>query len=206
MRRAFEAGDRREAIRQFERLRDALREHIGVGPDRTTVALYEQVLAMEGEQPPTPVQRAAVLLANGLLAWNRRALEDAERLAREARGLALDAGAGHELGEAATLLALVAYARDNWHDLFLQDFAESVRRPPEQAQALYDAHLCFSELYLYGPEWHKGTSAFACELLSIAAESGSVAGEGLARLLLGEYTSSRATRSRQARSSGVLSS
>jgi DNA-binding SARP family transcriptional activator len=68
MMRHLQAGERREAIRQFERLRDALREHIGVGPDPTTVSLYEKVLAMEGHEPPTPVERAAALLAHGLVA------------------------------------------------------------------------------------------------------------------------------------------
>jgi DNA-binding SARP family transcriptional activator len=53
------AGNRREAIRQFERLRDALREHIGVGPDPLTVALYEKVLESEGPQPPTRAEYAA---------------------------------------------------------------------------------------------------------------------------------------------------
>ncbi len=53
MQRHLDAGDRREAIRQFERLRDALRDFLGVGPDRTTVAVYEKVLAMEGDEPPS---------------------------------------------------------------------------------------------------------------------------------------------------------
>jgi DNA-binding SARP family transcriptional activator len=68
MQAQLDAGNRREAIRQFERLRDVLREHIGVGPDPTTVALYEKVLAMEGDEPTSPSERAAALLANGLVA------------------------------------------------------------------------------------------------------------------------------------------
>ena len=85
----LDADNRRETIRQFDRLRVALREHIGVGPDATTVALYEEALAMEGAEPPSPSERVAALLANGLVAWNRRDLPEAERLAREARALAL---------------------------------------------------------------------------------------------------------------------
>jgi DNA-binding SARP family transcriptional activator len=187
IKRHYEAGNRREAIRQFEHLRDALREHIGVGPDATTVALYEDVLAMEGQEPPSPSERAAALLANGLVAWGRRDLAGAERLAREARALARDAELGHELGESSTLLALIAYARGSWHDLFREEFADSVRRDAALEQAVYDSHLCFQEFYLYGPEGHEGANAFAAELLDIARKAGSLAGQTLAMLLRGEF-------------------
>ncbi len=182
----FDAGNRREAIRQFERLRDALREHIGVGPDATTVALYEKILA-EGHEPPSPAEYAAALLANGLVAWNRRDLAEAERLAREGRAFALTAGLGHELGEASTLLALIAYARGTWHELFREEFSDSVRRGTELEMAVYDAHLCFQEFYLYGRDGHGVASEFARELLDIARRAGSIGGQALATLLLGEF-------------------
>jgi DNA-binding SARP family transcriptional activator len=54
MRQYYQEGRRREAIRQFERLRDALREFMGVGPDLDTIALYERILDLEGEEPPSP--------------------------------------------------------------------------------------------------------------------------------------------------------
>ena len=152
MQAQLDANNRREAIRQFERLRDALREHIGVGPDSATVALYEKVLALEGPEAPSAAERTAALLANGLVAWNRRDLTEAERLAREARSLALSAELGHELGEASTLLALIAFARGMWHELFREEFADSVGRGADLEMAVYDAHLCFQEFYLYGPE------------------------------------------------------
>jgi tetratricopeptide (TPR) repeat protein len=183
----LEANNRREAIRQFERLRDALREHIGVGPDPATVALYEKVLALEGPEAPSPAERTAALLANGLVAWSRRDLTEAERLAREARSLSLSAELGHELGEASTLLALIAYARGTWHDLFREEFADSVRRGAELEMAVYDAHLCFQEFYLYGPEGHSGAASFAQELLDTATKAGSAGGQALAALLLGEF-------------------
>ena len=183
----FEAGNRREAIRQFERLRDALREHIGVGPDAKTVAVYEKVLALEGHDPPSPAERTAALLANGLVAWRRGDLVEAERLAREGRGLALSAGLGHEVGEASTLLALIAYARGTWHDLFRGEFGDSLGRGEDLEMAVYDAHLCFQEFYLYGPEGHEGAAAFAEELLEMARRAGSMGGQALATLLLGEF-------------------
>jgi DNA-binding SARP family transcriptional activator len=187
MRRFLDAGDRREAIRQFERLRDTLREHIGVGPDPITVSLYVEVLGMEGAEPPTPGEQTAVLLSRGLGAWGQRDLPEAERLAREARELALDADLPHELGEASTLLALVASASGTWHDLFREQFADSIRRDHRLEMAVYDAHLCFLEYYLYGPEGHRGVDTFARELLDMATEAGSDAGRALATLLLGDF-------------------
>lgn len=181
------AGRRREAIRQFEHLRDALREHIGVGPDAATVALYEQVLEMEPRDPPTAAQRAATLLAHGLVAWGRRDLAEAERLAREARELARAAELSHEVGEASTLLALIAYARGTWHDLFREEFTDSVTRSRVVEAAVLDAHLCFSEFYLYGPDGHAETEDFARELLAVAERAGSGTGRALATLLLGEF-------------------
>ncbi|MCW2917232.1 MAG: transcriptional activator domain [Actinomycetia bacterium] len=53
MRQYYQEGRRREAIRQFERLRDALREFMGVGPDPETIALYERILDLEGAEPPS---------------------------------------------------------------------------------------------------------------------------------------------------------
>lgn len=186
MRQHLAAGRRREALRQFERLRRALRERIGVSPDAETVALYESALA-EGAAPPSVAETVAVTVANGLVAWGRRNLEEAERLAKRARALALDANLGHELGEASTLLALVAYARGTWHEQFRREFVDSVRRPAELKAAVFDAHLCFQEFYLYGPEGHEGAEAFGRDLLAIAVEANSMGGRALAHLLLGEF-------------------
>ncbi|MEJ2856906.1 MULTISPECIES: AfsR/SARP family transcriptional regulator [unclassified Saccharothrix] len=186
MRRHLAAGRRREALRQYERLRRALRERIGVSPDAETVALYESALA-EGGDPPSVAETVAVAVANGLVAWGRRNLEEAERLAKRARALALDANLGHELGEASTLLALVAYARGTWHEQFRREFVDSVRRSTELEVAVFDAHLCFQEFYLYGPEGHEGAEAFGRDLLAIATDAGSAGGRALAHLLLGEF-------------------
>jgi len=70
-----------------------------------TIELYERILGLEVDEPATPAERAAVLLATGLVHLNRGELDEAERLARLAKAMAIDAGLGHELGDAATLLA-----------------------------------------------------------------------------------------------------
>ncbi|HET9681461.1 MAG TPA: BTAD domain-containing putative transcriptional regulator, partial [Candidatus Limnocylindrales bacterium] len=63
MRAHLESGNRQAAIRQFERLREVLRDELGVGPDPDSVALYERVLAREGQEAPSAAERARALLA-----------------------------------------------------------------------------------------------------------------------------------------------
>jgi tetratricopeptide (TPR) repeat protein len=118
--------------------------------------------------------------------WNKRELDDAERHAREALTLGLAAELGHELGEASTLLALISYARGTWREVFREEFSSTMNEGPALALALYDAHLCFAEYYMYGPEGPDGAERYARELLSMATSEGSNAGEAMARLLLGE--------------------
>ena len=88
--------------------RGSLREELGVGPDRESVLLYEQVLDLEARKPPTPTQRARTLLAWGIVHWERSELEEAERTATQARAFAVDAGLGPELSGASELLGLIA--------------------------------------------------------------------------------------------------
>ena len=150
--RISDAGERREAIRRFERLREVLRDQFGVGPDPATVALYEQVLALEGAEPPSDAERAHALLAWALVHMNRGEIAEAERAAAEARAIALDAGLGRELGEAAVILAKVAMAQGRWREQFAEELAESMRMRANMEPIVYDAHLCLAEYYLTGPE------------------------------------------------------
>jgi DNA-binding SARP family transcriptional activator len=48
------SGNRSEALRQYQRCVQALREELGVGPARTTMRLYEQVLAEVNLDAPGP--------------------------------------------------------------------------------------------------------------------------------------------------------
>jgi DNA-binding SARP family transcriptional activator len=187
MRSHLDDGNRRDAIRQFERLRDALRDHLGIGPDHATVELYDEALAIAATDPPTPSERVSALLAHGLVAWGRQELAEAERLALDARRIALDADLGHELGEASSLLALVAFARGTWHDTFREDFERSMTTGERFEAAVYDGHLCFLEYFLCGPEGQAGADSFASELMDIAQAHESTPGRALATLLLGEF-------------------
>jgi DNA-binding SARP family transcriptional activator len=183
---ALDRGDRRAAIRQFERLREMLRADLGVGPEPASVALYERALAMQGQEPPTVAERTRALLAWGLVHLNQGDFEEAERTAEEARALAIDAGLGREVGEASAILGLVASAQGRWDDLFRSEFIQSVRRTPALVPFVFDAHLCLAEFSLHSVEGCDAIGSLARELLAVAEQSGSIQGQALATLLLGE--------------------
>ncbi|MEX2548138.1 MAG: BTAD domain-containing putative transcriptional regulator [Chloroflexota bacterium] len=186
MRRHLDAGERRASIRQFERLREALRDTLGVGPDPATVSLYEEVLAMEGAELPSQAERAHALLAWALVHMNRGDLGEAERAATEARAIALDSGLGRELGEAAVILAKVAMAQGTWRERFAEELAESMRMRANMEPIVYDAHLCLAEYFLTGPDGFAAAAEFAREMMQIAEKAGSATGAALAVLMLGE--------------------
>jgi DNA-binding SARP family transcriptional activator len=186
MRGHLDAGERREAIRRFERLRTALHDELGIGPDPATVALYEEVLAVEGAPQPSPRERTHALLAWALVHMNRNDMAEAERSAGEARRIALDAGLGQELGEAAVILAKAAMAQGRWREQFADELAESMRMRADMEPIVYDAHLCIAEYFLAGPEGYDVTADFARGMHRIAEEAGSAAGVALATLMLGE--------------------
>jgi DNA-binding SARP family transcriptional activator len=186
MRSHLDAGERREAIRRFERLREALRDDLGVGPDSATVALYEEVLAAEGAPQPSEAERAHALLAWALVHMNRGDIGEAERAADEARAIALDASLGRELGEAAVILAKVAMAQGRWRERFAEELAESMRMRADMEPIVYDAHLCLAEYYLSGPEGYDTATEFARQMMKIAEDAGSATGAALALLMLGE--------------------
>jgi DNA-binding SARP family transcriptional activator len=186
MQAALDRGDRRAAIRQFERLREMLRADLGVGPEPASVALYERALAMQGQEPPTVAERTRVLLAWALVHWNQGDLEEAERTAEEARALSIDAGLGREVGEASAILGLIASAQGRWSQLFRSEFIQSVRRTPALVPFVFDAHLCLAEFSLHSVEGSDAIVPLARELLTVAEQAGSVQGQALATLLLGE--------------------
>jgi len=181
----LERGDRQAAMRQFERLRRRLRVDLGVGPERATVSLYERALALEGNQPPAPVDLARVLIARALVHWNAQELDEVQQLAKEAHGLAVHQALPRELGEASALLGLVGWATGTWREVFRAEFLEAVHRAPQLSAFVFDGHLCMAEYSLYGPDLESAAD-FATDLLKLADEGGSTRGRALATLLLGE--------------------
>ena len=182
----IDAGNRPAAIRQFERLRQTLRTDLGIGPGPESVAVYERALAMDGAPAPTAAERASALIARGMMHWNRMELDDAHRCARQARTLAVQAGLGRELGEASILLGMVAHAQGRWRELFGAEFGDLLTDRPDLVPFMLDAQLCLAELSLYGPASLDETERFARGLLGTATKAGSIRGQALARLMIGE--------------------
>jgi DNA-binding SARP family transcriptional activator len=186
MQRAIDAGDRRAAVRQFERLRAFLRADLGVGPDRASVALYEQAILMEGPGLPTAAERTRAVLARALVQLNSGELDQAEQTARQARTLAIDAGLGREIGEASFVLGVLANLRGKWKQQFRGEFIAATGTDPRSSAHVLDAHLCLAESCLYGPAGHEGIAEYARELQALAERAESARGRALASFLLGE--------------------
>ncbi|HEX9775200.1 MAG TPA: BTAD domain-containing putative transcriptional regulator [Actinomycetota bacterium] len=186
MRAALDRGDRRGAMRQFEHLRERLRVDLGLGPERRSVELYEEALAMEGTEPATSAERARAAIAWGLVQLNMGDFERAARSATDARTIALAAGLGMEMGEASALLGMLANMQGRWKEVFRREFIASIRQSPEVGNFLFDAHLCLAEFCLCGPTGHEEIVEYASELLDAARDAGSIRGQALAELLLGE--------------------
>ena len=179
------ANNRQAAIRQFQRLREVLRVDLGVGPDEQSVALFEKAVATAAPRPSRPSEQAQALIARGLVHWNLRELDEAERKAEEVRALAMAHEMGRELGEASALLGLVAWARGRWPDRFRQEFAEAIPLGIDQASFVLDSNLCLAEASLGGAD-SSAIGALARELLPLAEQAGSLPGEALMSLLIGE--------------------
>ena len=185
MQRHLAAGNRSAAVRQFQRLRDVLRVDLGLGPDEETVALFEQALAQDAPEPASLAGQAQAQLAKALFAWNRRDMAEAGRIALEVRDLAQDNRLAKELGEASALLGMVAFAGGRWTEQFRSDFEGALKLSSAESAFVFDAHICLAETMLDGAD-STTVAAVARELLPAARQAGSLQGEALASLLLGE--------------------
>lgn len=186
MQSALAAGNRGEAIRQFNQLRDNLHAELGVGPSRETIALYEQALALAGTEQVNTSERVRASLAWGLVHLQSGEFDKACEIARETRDQALGADLGREAGEASALLGLSAKMQDRWPDLFRTEFIEWVRSRPAFVPRVFDGHLCLSEFCLCSTHGHAQIARQAGELLQVADDAKSGAGRALALLVLGE--------------------
>lgn len=186
MQAALDAGNRTEAIRQFDQLRERLHAELGVGPGKAAIELYEQALSLSGVEPVAPAERIRAALAWALVHLQSGEFDKAAELARETRTQALHAGLGREVGEAGAILGLTAHMQGLWPDLFRREFTEWVRGGGSFVPAVFDGHLCLAEFCLCDAKGHAAIGESARELLAVAEGAQSVAGKGLARLILGE--------------------
>jgi DNA-binding SARP family transcriptional activator len=178
---ALEAGDRQGAIHQFQQLCRRLRADLGVGPTAETLAVYEKAIA---EDPWRAENRTRATLARALISLNSGELTDAMADARRARQLAISASLGREIGEATA--AIAANMQGRWPEVFEEEFAEFTRHDSVWAGYMFDAQLCLAEFCLCGPAGHQIVAQRAERLRHVAEQAGSVHGQALTDLLLGE--------------------
>jgi DNA-binding SARP family transcriptional activator len=186
IRRHLGEGDRSAALRQFESVRVALRDMLGSLPGEETMALYEEALSFGGRDRPTPTERARALLAWGVVHWKRHDLAEAQRIALEARALAVDAGLGREMADASELLGLIAYAQDRWPEMVTEELSATLQSAPELTPFLLDAHICMSEFALCEEDGPEIVSTVAAQILVAADHVGSRSAAALGLLLRGE--------------------
>jgi DNA-binding SARP family transcriptional activator len=186
MQAALDAGNRTDAIRQFDQLRARLHAELGVGPSKAAIELYERALSLSGVEPTAPAERIRASLAWALVHLQSGEFDRAAELARETRSQALDAGLGREVGEAGAILGLTAHMQGRWPELFRGEFTEWARSGGSFVPAVFDGHLCLAEFCLCDAKGHGAIAESAQELLVVAEDAQSVAGRGLACLILGE--------------------
>jgi DNA-binding SARP family transcriptional activator len=183
---ALAAGNRDEAIRQFQRLRERLRTDMGLGPSAATVRLYEQAIKLETPQPTGIAEHVRGLVAWGTINLHSGEFEAARQKAEEARRLALAGDLAREVGEASALVGLVAHMQGQWQSLFRSEFITWVRRGESAAGNVFDGHLCLAEFCLCNAHGHAAVAQLASEMLTIAETADSVHGRALATLILGK--------------------
>ena len=252
------AGQRAEALRQYERLRDLLKAELGSEPGAEAQHLYEQVRARQVSEPELtvelwervgelragsgdvagavkafgsalgsadasvviarlhrriagallgrhdaeqaeehleaaermtadPAERAKLACLRANQAWERGDLEAAERLACEARDLAVAHGDPDDLAAAEEAIAIVSHFRGDWRRGLQLEIEASGRRGASGALGrVYDIHHCIGQYHLYGDELAGGVEEYARRILALAVDAEAVRAQAFAWCLLGE--------------------
>ena len=186
MQAALDDGNRAEAIRLFNQLRQSLHLELGLGPSAQAVALYEKALAIPAVDPVSQTDRIRASLAWGLLHLHSGDFDKASAVAEETRVSAMAAGLVREVGEASALMGLCAQMQGRWKEVFQKEFIAWARKTPDKVSQVFDGHLCLAEFCLCNAKGHHEIGMAARELLSVAEGAGSLPGQGLASMILGE--------------------
>jgi DNA-binding SARP family transcriptional activator len=186
MQAALDDGNRGEAIRLFNQLRQSLQLELGLGPSAQAVAIYEKALSIPAVDPVSQTDRIRASLAWGLLHLHSGDFDKASAVAEETRISALAAGLAREVGEASALMGLCAQMQGRWKEVFQKEFIAWARKTPDKISQVFDGHLCLAEFCMCNAKGHHEIGTAARELLSVAEGAGSLSGQGLASMILGE--------------------
>ena len=166
---------------EHRRLRPRLARAATFAGDYTTAGE-----ALEGLEPDGSADDAALLLAQGNLAYFTGDLVAAEAAADEARRrLAFADLADWRLYDLITLQGLIAHLRGEWFSRLAVELRASADRP-DLARAMFDSHLCVGEYLLYGPTPYEEVLALSARLRESARRSGALRAVAFATALRGE--------------------
>jgi hypothetical protein len=130
------------------------------------VALYQRGLALEGEVPAVE-EHAYALIARALIALNTRALDEAERLASQARSISLaprnrrDKRRTRNRRQRPRLLA----------KHLPEEFLTTMRQDPDVTSLVFDAHRRMAEYCLHGERGHEPVYDVALKVRGFASRS-----------------------------------
>jgi DNA-binding winged helix-turn-helix (wHTH) protein/tetratricopeptide (TPR) repeat protein len=153
-------------------------------------ALYAGDVATAGEalaglEPDGGPDDAAVLHAQGMLAYFSGDLDAAGAAADTIRGLAVAGGAPVKVLDGITLQGLVAHNRGEWFDRLGREL-RATSESPALATTVFDSHLCVAEYLLYGPTPYDEVIRLATQLRHQAEELGARPAAAFATTVTGE--------------------
>jgi tetratricopeptide repeat protein len=163
-----------------KRLRTRLARAATIAGDLDTAELALTGLELDGTD-----NDAALLLAQGHLAFYRKDLVAADAAATEARHRIALGDASWRLFDLVTLQGLLAHYRGEWFQRLRIELRTGMRRP-DLAVGIFDSHLCVAEYLLYGPTPYDEVLELAAELRDTAERAGVLRAVAFAIALRGE--------------------
>uniref|UniRef100_UPI000FD92014 ATP-binding protein n=1 Tax=Microbacterium sp. CPCC 204701 TaxID=2493084 RepID=UPI000FD92014 len=141
--------------------------------------------ALAGLEPEGDAADAAILLAQGTVAYFAGDVDSALRIAGQARDRVDLGDAGWQTLDLVTLQGLIAHQRGEWFDRFQLELRRTAGRQ-SLATSVFDAHLCVAEFVLYGQVPYDELIADAERLRDVAQRAGALRGVAFATALIGE--------------------
>jgi tetratricopeptide (TPR) repeat protein len=143
------------------------------------------ISALDGLEPDGGPADGAIMLARGNLAYFSGDVDEAWRIAQEARRRLSSAQDSWEILDLVSLQGLIAHHRGEWFSR-LQAELQAAAEAPRLVTAVFDANLCVAEYLLYGPTPYREVIALARQLRRSAERAGALRAVAFADSLVGE--------------------